>query len=107
MRQVVDEFLGQAIREIFLILLLAHVHEGQHGDGFFRDRRRRPYDRPSLRQGIRVAMRCEEAVDRFKIIGWPTVLFLDHQGNEIKGSRIVGVVFQGEEFIKYLNQLGP
>ena len=33
-------FLGQAIREIFLIVLLAHVGEGQDGDGLIADRDR-------------------------------------------------------------------
>ena len=31
-RQVIDQLLRQAIREVLLIVLLADVHEGQHGD---------------------------------------------------------------------------
>ena len=32
-----EQFLGQPIREIFLVVLLAHVHEWQHCHGFCRN----------------------------------------------------------------------
>lgn len=48
---------------------------------------------------------CAEAVARFKIIGWPTILFLDETGHEIGGKRIVGRVMGRDEFIRYLDQI--
>lgn len=48
---------------------------------------------------------CEEVVERFKVIGWPTILFLDPDGQEIPGKRIVGQVLKADEFLEYLKQI--
>ena len=33
MGKMVDQFFGQPVREVLLILLLAHIHERKHRDG--------------------------------------------------------------------------
>ncbi len=37
-RQRIEDFLGDAVGEIFVVLVRAHVHEWQHGNGFLADR---------------------------------------------------------------------
>lgn len=45
---------------------------------------------------------CEEAVDRFKVIGWPTVVILNQKGEEVPDKRLVGQVLSAQEFIKHI-----
>jgi len=47
---------------------------------------------------------CEQAIEDYKVIGWPTVLFLGKNGKEIRDTRLVGIVLDPDEFIKYLNE---
>lgn len=41
---------------------------------------------------------CNQMVDRYKVIGWPTMLLLDAKGNVIK--RFVGESWNAQEFLK-------
>lgn len=49
---------------------------------------------------------CKEAVERYQIVGWPTILVTDPQGRVIEGSRLVGEVLGPEEFLQYLGRWG-
>src|SRR6202030_2106072 len=40
LREQVEQLLGETIGEVFLVVLLAHVDERQHRDGFLRNRLR-------------------------------------------------------------------
>ena len=48
---------------------------------------------------------CKEAVDRFQVIGWPTIVFLDAQQTEIQNERLVGKVLSKEEMEKILERV--
>ncbi len=47
---------------------------------------------------------CKAAVDRFKVIGWPTILVTDSRGKELRKARLVGEVLEPHEFIPYLKR---
>ena len=48
---------------------------------------------------------CKEAVDRFSVVGWPTVLFLDAGGDERSDERLVGKVVTADEMKKILERV--
>lgn len=48
---------------------------------------------------------CKRAVDKFGVIGWPTIVFLDDGLNELKGERLVGRVMDADEFVEYLGRM--
>ena len=48
---------------------------------------------------------CKKAVDRFKVIGWPTVVFLDKNQKEVVEERLVGTVVSLEEMEKILERV--
>ncbi|MBF0104071.1 MAG: thioredoxin family protein [Deltaproteobacteria bacterium] len=48
---------------------------------------------------------CADAVKTYQVIGWPTILFIDEKGDEIKDRRIVGDVMEAEEFMDYIRML--
>lgn len=45
---------------------------------------------------------CREAVQRFQVVGWPTVVFLDSHQQEIKEKRLVGTVVLAGEMLEML-----
>ena len=45
---------------------------------------------------------CKAQVEKFDILGWPTIVFLDKSQNEIKDKRLVGQVMDAAEFLEYL-----
>lgn len=48
---------------------------------------------------------CKTMVDRYQVIGWPTVLVLDPSGEVLKGGRIVGEVYGPGKFLDYLRRI--
>lgn len=48
---------------------------------------------------------CKRAVDKFGVIGWPTIVFLDEGLDELKGKRLVGRVMDADEFVEYLGRM--
>jgi len=48
---------------------------------------------------------CEAAIEQFKVVGWPTILFLDEKLLEIKKARIVGSVMSSEDFFMHLEEI--
>lgn len=48
---------------------------------------------------------CEEAVEKFGVVGWPTVIFIDEMGKEFVDKRLVGRVMTAEEFLKYVEAI--
>lgn len=48
---------------------------------------------------------CSEVVEKFGVIGWPTIIFLDKTQKELKEFRLVGQVMSAEEFQYYLREL--
>lgn len=48
---------------------------------------------------------CAEMVERYKVIGWPTLLFLEEDGSEIAESRLVGRLLDSVEFLDYLKKV--
>lgn len=48
---------------------------------------------------------CKAQVEKFDILGWPTVLFLDKSQTEIKDKRLVGQVMDAAEFLSYLKEI--
>ncbi len=48
--------------------------------------------------------RCKEAVERYKVIGWPTLIVTDRHGNEVDEARLVGDVLGPSEFIQFLKK---
>lgn len=50
---------------------------------------------------------CKAAVDHYNVIGWPTVVFLDHNAQEMPDKRLVGQVMDAGEFEKYLDEVVP
>lgn len=48
---------------------------------------------------------CKEAVDRFSVIGWPTVVFLDSSQEEVGGERLVGRVVSPDEMLQILSRV--
>ena len=69
----------------------------------------------SLKDFVTVRINCTEetpecrgAVERFDVIGWPTIVFIDHTGKVRDDLRIVGRVPPPQEFLKTLSALsGP
>jgi len=51
------------------------------------------------------SQRLEEAVDRFEIVGVPTILFLDPEGKEVKDTRVTGFI-PPEELLQILKSSG-
>lgn len=49
---------------------------------------------------------CAEAVERFDVVGWPTVIFMDETGRERENKRLVGRVLTAREFLKYMEEMG-
>jgi thiol:disulfide interchange protein DsbD len=49
---------------------------------------------------------CAEAVERFDVVGWPTVIFMDEMGRERENKRVVGRVMTANEFLKYREGFG-
>lgn len=47
---------------------------------------------------------CREAVDRFHVVGWPTLIFLDEKQNELESNRQVGKVISVDEMLKILGE---
>lgn len=45
---------------------------------------------------------CKRAVEKFGVIGWPTIVFLDGDMSEFKSKRLVGRVMDAGEFVEYL-----
>lgn len=50
---------------------------------------------------------CEEAVDKYGVIGWPTVVFLDKNGNEVKNERLTGRVVHVKEMQEIMKRVNP
>lgn len=48
---------------------------------------------------------CTQAINQYKVVGWPTILFLDHRLNELVDKRLVGTVVSAEEFLEYLKDV--
>ncbi|MBI4412043.1 MAG: thioredoxin family protein [Deltaproteobacteria bacterium] len=48
---------------------------------------------------------CRQAVDRFQVIGWPTVVFLDRKQEEIMTERLTGTVVTEEEMEKIMERM--
>jgi len=48
---------------------------------------------------------CKEAISQYKIVGWPTIIFIKPNGEEMHSYRIVGTVMTAEEFMKYLDEI--
>jgi len=48
---------------------------------------------------------CREAVDELQVVGWPTVVFFQKNGQEMKSVRMVGKVIDAEEMLRLLNQV--
>ncbi|EKD41964.1 MAG: thiol:disulfide interchange protein [uncultured bacterium] len=48
---------------------------------------------------------CREAVDRYKIIGWPTIVFLNKNQQEVQSERLVGKVIEKEEMLQILDRI--
>ncbi len=48
---------------------------------------------------------CSEAVERFKVIGWPTVVFLDDKAQEVTRERLIGRVISADEMLKILDRV--
>lgn len=45
---------------------------------------------------------CTQAINQYKVVGWPTILFLDRGLNEVADKRLVGTVMVAEEFLEYV-----
>lgn len=50
---------------------------------------------------------CSEMVRRYNIVGWPTIMIIDAEGQLVTGSKIVGEVLAPDEFVKYLKRFSP
>ncbi len=48
---------------------------------------------------------CNDMVERYDVVGWPTILFLNNDGSEISKSRLIGIVMSVDEFLNYLKSL--
>lgn len=48
---------------------------------------------------------CQSAVDRFHIVGWPTILFLNTNQEEVNKERLVGRVVEPEELLLILERI--
>jgi thioredoxin:protein disulfide reductase len=48
---------------------------------------------------------CKQAIEKFRIIGWPTILFLDKNLKEYSSKRIVGSEMDSKEFLEYLEEV--
>lgn len=48
---------------------------------------------------------CKEAVDQYKIIGWPTVLFLRSDQSEVRDERLVGKVISASEMLEIMKRV--
>lgn len=48
---------------------------------------------------------CRKATDRFKVIGWPTIVFLDRDQQEVTDERLVGTVVSPEEMNEILERV--
>jgi thiol:disulfide interchange protein DsbD len=48
---------------------------------------------------------CEEAVEEFGVVGWPTLIFVGADLHEIPDRRLVGYVLSPSEFKKYLEEM--
>jgi thiol:disulfide interchange protein DsbD len=48
---------------------------------------------------------CARAVQRYSVIGWPTILFLDRGQKELTDKRLVGRVMTAEEFLEYIKDV--
>lgn len=46
---------------------------------------------------------CEKAVNKFGVIGWPTVVFLDKTQSEVADQRLVGKVISSKAMLKILS----
>lgn len=78
---------------------------------------RQVWSRPSIRETLsekwvavkidctRDTKTCHEAVERFKVIGWPTVVFLDRLQKEAEKERLVGEVVDEREMTEILNRV--
>lgn len=47
---------------------------------------------------------CKEMVERYEVIGWPTIIVTDSTGREIAGKRIVGEIYGPEKFLEFLDR---
>ncbi len=48
---------------------------------------------------------CKEAVDRYHVVGWPTIIFLDRNQQEVEDARLVGKVIEVEEMKKIMERI--
>lgn len=48
---------------------------------------------------------CQDAVEKYNVVGWPTILFINKSGDEMPASRLVGRVLSADEFLEYIKQL--
>lgn len=48
---------------------------------------------------------CKEATDRYNVVGWPTIIFLDRNQEEVEEERLVGKVVEAEEMEKILERV--
>ncbi|HLD44788.1 MAG TPA: cytochrome c biogenesis protein CcdA, partial [bacterium] len=48
---------------------------------------------------------CLEMVNRYRVFGWPTVVFVNNMGIEFPQTRLVGTVMDRDDFMKYLEEI--
>ncbi|MDO8644696.1 MAG: cytochrome c biogenesis protein CcdA, partial [bacterium] len=48
---------------------------------------------------------CREAVERYQVIGWPTILFLTPEGKVLEGETLIGVVPEIDPFVKKMERI--
>jgi len=48
-------------------------------------------------------LQCQEATQKYKVIGWPSVIFLDEHQNEV--DRLVGLVVTKEKMLERLRKI--
>lgn len=53
----------------------------------------------------RETKQCREAIDKYGVYGWPTLIFLDRQNNEVIAERLVGTVVAWEEMVEILKRV--
>ncbi len=47
---------------------------------------------------------CQRATERFEVVGWPTILFLDHRGHPIEGVKWIGGFANKEQMLSLMRQ---
>lgn len=48
---------------------------------------------------------CREQTSRYQVVGWPTLLFFDSQGNWLKGKSLVGEQFDPKKFLRIVDEI--